>query len=355
MKFVLWQNVLSIHQSAFVKALASKHDVTLVVAEQLTGDRVADGWKVPDMGNARVVVAPDGDELERLANQPDSVQVFSGIDAYPMVYAAFRKAVAGVNRIAVMMEPYDWLGLKGVLRRFKYCMLWRRYGNRIDYVFATGDTGLRAFRKAGFSENKLRQWGYFTENSHYEPEARRILPDKPSLLFVGRLDWCKNIMGVLERYGSIEPLIKQFTIVGDGELRGEVEAKAKQYGNVVVTGALPNDEIPKLMSSHDLFILPSLYDGWGAVVNEALTAGTPVLCSDACGAGVMLDGEQRGDTFDRQTMVPKLRRWLERGPLTDSERAAIRKWAADNISGTRAAEYFARQFTHPQDAPTRMW
>lgn len=42
------------------------------------------------------------------------------------------------------------------------------------------------------------------------------------------------------------------------------------------------------MARADVLVLPSWHDGWGAVVSEALMAGTPAIASDACGsAGVV--------------------------------------------------------------------
>jgi glycosyltransferase involved in cell wall biosynthesis len=43
--------------------------------------------------------------------------------------------------------------------------------------------------------------------------------------------------------------------------------------------------LPNVFARADVFVLPSRYDGWGVVVNQALGAGLPVICSDAVGAG----------------------------------------------------------------------
>ena len=66
------------------------------------------------------------------------------------------------------------------------------------------------------------------------------------------------------------------------------------------------------MRQCDLLVLPSLFDGWGAVVNEALQAGMRVLCSTACGAASLLDGRQRGGSFDPDR-PESLRRALPQG------------------------------------------
>jgi glycosyltransferase involved in cell wall biosynthesis len=53
------------------------------------------------------------------------------------------------------------------------------------------------------------------------------------------------------------------------------------------------DALPRFFSDADVFVLPSRYDGWGVVVNQALGAGLPVVCSDAVGAAedLVIPGE----------------------------------------------------------------
>jgi glycosyltransferase involved in cell wall biosynthesis len=48
------------------------------------------------------------------------------------------------------------------------------------------------------------------------------------------------------------------------------------------------ERLPEYFSQADVFVLPSRYDGWGVVINQALGAGLPVICSDSVGAGLDL-------------------------------------------------------------------
>lgn len=53
-------------------------------------------------------------------------------------------------------------------------------------------------------------------------------------------------------------------------------------------------EVPEFMQHNDVLILPSLHDGWGAVVNEAMTLGLYVIVSDRCGAKALIADETDG-------------------------------------------------------------
>jgi glycosyltransferase involved in cell wall biosynthesis len=73
-------------------------------------------------------------------------------------------------------------------------------------------------------------------------------------------------------------------------------------------GTLPYYEIQTAIAEHDILILPSRHDGWGAVVNEALFQKVPVIVSDrvgskcileACGAGLIFRNEDYRDLAEK--------------------------------------------------------
>ena len=162
------------------------------------------------------------------------------------------------------------------------------------------------------------------------------------LLYVGRIDANKNILPLLRGINSLGAHLACFTVVGDGPLWPEVQRLARSHPKIKVLGRLGNHEARMMMREHDYLVLPSLYDGWGAVVNEALSVGTRVLCSEACGASILLDGRTRGAMFSRRMAETTIREWTSHGEISASDRMEIRAWAQTHISGTVAAEYFLR-------------
>lgn len=346
MEFVFWQNMLSIHQSALIKALAREHDVLLAVQTDFEGERRASGWTVPDMGNARILLSPTPREAEETVRaHPAAIHVFSGINTYPMVYAAFKQAVRSGLKIMVYAEPYRRQGWRGALRTFKYRLLQARYGKKITALLATGRLGVECYRRAGFPENSIFEWGYFTESA--EPAEASATPapgpgEKPDLLFVGQLVPRKNVLPFLRAARQCSGAFRRCHVVGDGPLREQAALEAEGCAQISLLGTQGNEETRELMRRCDLLVLPSLFDGWGAVVNEALQAGMRVLCSTACGAASLLDGHDRGGTFDpaRPDSLPRaLQEWLGKGPLTPAERNAISAWAEQHAGGTAAAHY----------------
>lgn len=204
MQFVFWQNMISIHQSALIKALAREHGVLLAVQTDFEGERESSGWTVPDMGNARILISPDARTVEEtLRAHPAAVHVFSGISTYPMVYAAFKQAVRRGLKTMVYAEPYRRQGWRGLLRSVKYRFLRLRYGKKIAALLATGRLGVECYRRAGFPADSVFEWGYFTESaaSAAGAETPAMAPpapgEKPDLLFVGQLIPRKNLLPFL--------------------------------------------------------------------------------------------------------------------------------------------------------------
>ena len=81
----------------------------------------------------------------------------------------------------------------------------------------------------------------------------------------------------------------EFSIVGSGpeepRLRAVVE-RAQLHPKVKLVPAVSRDELLSKMASCDVFLFPSLRDGGGAVVIEAMAAGKPVICLDSGGPGM---------------------------------------------------------------------
>jgi len=133
-------------------------------------------------------------------------------------------------------------------------------------------------------------------------------------------------------------------IIGDGPQRAMLEKQVKKHKlrNVNFLGYKKNKEIPQLMSTHDILVLPSVYDGWGAVVNEALQNGLYVICSDKCGAKDMLRHEMLGMVF-KGGCTEDLIRCLQFAEDHIDEIKKCREqrlqWANDNISGKAIARY----------------
>ena len=75
-------------------------------------------------------------------------------------------------------------------------------------------------------------------------------------------------------------------LVGGGELMADCQnaVNSSELENVHLVGFINQSELPMYYEAADVFVLPSSYETWGLVINEAMASGLPCIVSDACGA-----------------------------------------------------------------------
>ncbi len=350
-RIIFWQNFPSPHQSALIRALAEHPGlhVTLVWQNDIPPWREKSGWEQPDFGKAVRVLSPDDNMINRLlAEMPEhSVHVFSGTRGYPLVWRAFRRAIATDVQIGIYAETAWWTGVKGWLRKGRCNIDRLRFGHRIDFILAVGHLGRRWFRWCGYPEEKLFPFGYFVEPPEsVEPteSAHSAGAQTFNIIFVGRCVRLKGLDILLTALHNLSDTRWRLHIVGDGPACGRLKAQAHRLEidkQVHFHGALPNRESMRLLAQQDLLVLPSRMDGWGAVVNEALMRGVPVICSDLAGAADLLHNHERGSIFRAESassLAEALARHIAMGKPSPATRSHIKNWA-QAITGESAAGY----------------
>ena len=122
----------------------------------------------------------------------------------------------------------------------------------------------------------------FTTSARVEEDTDTRPERVPRFLFVGQLLERKGVDLLLEAHKAVPDAL--LTIAGDGPLRPEVERAAAENSRVVYRGHVALDDLPQLYANADALVLPSRYEVWGLVVNEALQFGLPVIASAEVGA-----------------------------------------------------------------------
>lgn len=346
MRLVFWQQFHSPHQYALLDAL-SRHPqvgrVQLVLDRDMSAERRAMHWAEPRYEHLGVYTHPNPAEIDLLVRSPEAVHIFSGLHSDPTASAAL-EACARLNRpIVVMAEAGDWNGHS--IRRYPRLALhvWRRlkYGRHIRHILAMGQLGVAWYRRVGYPPQKLTPFAYFVAP---ERLAAGPVPTVPELLFVGRALSYKGGDLFLRSLTQLLGRPWRATLVTQGPEREAWEALSLSLGlrdRVRFMDFEPPQAVLGRMANASVLVLPNTADeGWGAVVNEALFQGTPVVCTTLTGASDMVRGfPERGQIAEptQTSLGGALARQLDRGHPSEAQRQALVEGLQVDWSGAGGA------------------
>lgn len=309
MKLVSWQSTLTEHQVHLMHALHKDLGGALevVVGTRLLAVRSAQGWTEASTGKLNVRYLPEegwwSEGRALIDANRDAFHLFGGIWAdrrfLPlMLYAQFRGVATGL-----MTEPYSeaavgYFGggespltrIKAVLRPLAYRLAGALLGARLKVLLAISTLAVRQFSEAGFPARCIYPFGYFVpklSSSGENPPPMEVCGKRSvRLVFVGSLVERKGISHLIEAFRSVSGEFEKagalliLDIYGNGALPSSIDVPL----GITVKGMIPFGEAQAVISQYDALVLPSLHDGWGVVVNEALLQGVPAIVSDAVGA-----------------------------------------------------------------------
>jgi len=162
-------------------------------------------------------------------------------------------------------------------------------------------------------------------------KSRESNPERMTILFVGRLIEIKRVADLIMAFSRlVEPEYENWKleIVGDGPLRQSLEAQSVPDSRVNFRGALNYKELGSVMACSDILVLPSSYESWGLVVNEALGYGLYVITTDVVASAQDLLDESTGTLFkvgDIEQLTKALKTassWTLRAPQHPRTRTA---------------------------------
>lgn len=296
MKLLFFQNCVSPHQIPYIRELVNSftiEEVVLIVPRYDSDERRKMGWRgkvLLENAGIHFVFSPHDDEVKKLLEcSKSSCCLFSGIRADRDVFRWLKLSLNySVKRYIITEAPFVyrkplWMHyIRFYLQDYKYV-------SKIDGIFAIGDDAERYYKKIS-QKWKVFPFQYVTEDVQ---RTQSVPQGSLKLLFVGNLCKRKNVQIVIRALKGIDSV--EFTVIGDGIERKNLERLSQKMKiEVNFLGTKEMKAISHIMQSYDVLVLPSLYDGWGAVVNEAMGLGLYVIVSDRCGAKQLIDNESVG-------------------------------------------------------------
>ena len=207
-------------------------------------------------------------------------------------YGLCAGALVGAKRVETRHNTYHWLTRAQRFQYGLYCLL----ANRIIAVSeVVKDFTLREFPFFRAEKFRVVYNGVNPDRFQQMQQQKESHPagSFPVIGFVGRLTAQKGVEYLLEAVALLQSrgMEHRLVIVGEGELRNELEAKARSLSLRAVTFAGHQRNIAEAFATFDVFVLPSLWEGFPVSLLEAMASGLPVVATRVGGTGeAVLDG-----------------------------------------------------------------
>lgn len=280
--------------------------VIYAVLGELRAERKAMRWG-DDADTSRAVFRERGsDSIEQfcaevLREYPDAFHLVAGLSSVTGSALARIVRLTPPERIAVFSErpgAYGPLAKRLAGRLFvpiKYAVLVRIYRNRVGLLLPLGQTGVETFSLYGWPKEKLASFMYCPSPREGASTPLRDHTGPVRFIYVGRLSrFTKGTDVLLQAVDRLRGDWNLTIVGGHGDLVDAVKSWAATKRNVHVAGAATPKEVRDALNHHDVCVVPSRFDGWNVVVNEALQAGRGVIVTDEAVSHELIDASGAG-------------------------------------------------------------
>lgn len=371
-KIIAWHPVLTDHQAYTYKELAiqSGLPVTVQVIRFEDAIRRSQGWTDTRVDGIERKQIPANNFLlygiRFLLQHRDQVHLFgSAFEDYRLSLLLWFATRLGIE-CYIISEPYSTVPfgylenqsawkerLKTLLRPYLYRFYVLSLRSGLKGVFAISRLALRQFAEAGMSPARLYPFGYFVPTQVIDTTVLSVSDNGKvhslRLAFVGSLIGRKGLPILISavQMAIAQGIDIQLDVYGPGE------PEPFEFDDVHIRylGRIPFGKTQHYLLCYDLLVLPSIYDGWGVVVNEALCAGVPVVCSSTVGAGEVASAFGAGLCFtsgDSVSLSNILAKIFKEPLLLESMRAAA-PLAANALQPEVAAKFMLNVIRAPSD------
>lgn len=182
-------------------------------------------------------------------------------------------------------------GFKSYLLDEREALRFKREAFLADYHIVASSFSEYTLTSIGINEDCITVIPYGVETDLIPHKENYSVSGKLKVLFVGEISPQKGVYNLLQMAEIFKNEI-EFHVVGGGIEKLSKENQEKIKETTIYHGYLLQEDLFRLYSNCDVFIFPSLGDGFGFVVVEAMAAGLPAICStNSVGSDVVRNGE----------------------------------------------------------------
>jgi len=293
MRICIWSMLPNHYQASFHHALrAAGVDLRVCYYDKVGDDRLSLGWKgFETLPDGETYVAPDRSALDAVPDWRERVHVVPGFSV------GFTRMLA-THFSAVRTSWVHWSEASRPGPRWWATLPRKRWYSRLVNgsalgAFGTGTMAMEDFVRWGVRRERVALLPYSSPACE-QPESAdgdvlRFVAGRMAFVFVGALHHRKGIDVLLRAFTDLgrDGTDSVVVLVGHDHSSGGYARQAEALGirdRVLFRGAVRSDSIPSMLAAGSVFVLPSRFDGWGVVLNEAATMGLALIGSHRAGA-----------------------------------------------------------------------
>jgi len=169
-----------------------------------------------------------------------------------------------------------------------------------DHIFCPSNLSKSTLIKQGVPEKKIFVNYLGVDVKKFYPDKHKKSNLEIQIGFVGQITLSKGILTILNAIKLINDKKFNFSFVGQRYNDEEFDKKIISYNlkNVSFLPPLNQQKLQKFYNKIDILVMPSVSDGFGLVVIEAMSCGIPVIVSDQCGAAEIVKDGSNGLIFE---------------------------------------------------------
>jgi len=307
-------NIPSHHQMNFFDALQQRSQIDIQVRyyDKIPQTRKKLGWnEIDDLPEYQYSVNgyKVNQALDTLPDWLESIHIIPGF-SHPflkeLLSVLIKKKVKWIHWSERSGKPftkllnYNYAIVNLLLPLYHNLKGYRKYAFKINKyalgAFAISSLGRADFMKWGVNDKKIKILNYSLSPLAKEGKIDISLiteeKDEKFFIYIGSLTKHKGIEELIKAYAALKRRKGWMLIlVGNDHSKGAYKKLVDRLGlknKILFTGAVNINSINGYLNSSDVFVLPTLFDGWGAVLNEAASLKKPLISTDQCGAAYHL-------------------------------------------------------------------
>lgn len=219
----------------------------------------------------------------------------------------------------IFSESFNPLNIRK--NRFLKSIICRLFSLKRNITLVSmGDMQIKKdYKKLGLKYNSYKKSGYFMTLTPLHHKDIFIKKGLVRFIFVGQFIKRKNIEAIADAVAALLDDAKYrkrfaYTFVGAGDLLDTLD-RFKEINYIKIYRNLDRKSVLKIYKYHDVLTLPSIFDGWGAVVNEAASQGCALMLSNRVGASsfFLIDGVNGCVVgVDKKSILIKLKWFIDK-------------------------------------------